>query len=262
VILGLAFVAVTLFAPKGIGGLFDRFQRIAHPTARAHRLAPMTGPCRNRRRGMTALLEVSGISVTFDGFRAINNLSFEIGARSCAPSSGRTVRARPPSWTSSPARPGRTAAGHLRRTLISLLGMNEARIAREGHRPQVPAPHRVRGSDRRGQPDPCAESQPQPVAGAVLAPRPADMARVQALAEEVGLADHLHRKSGELSHGQKQWLEIAMLLAQEPRLLLVDEPAAGMTPAEREQTTTLAWSALPRPAPWWWWNMTWSSSAA
>ena len=65
------------------------------------------------------------------------------------------------------------------------------------------------------------------------------MARVQALAEEVGLGDHLARKSGELSHGQKQWLEIAMLLAQEPKLLLVDEPAAGMTPAEREQTTTL-----------------------
>ncbi|WP_309666013.1 ATP-binding cassette domain-containing protein, partial [Tabrizicola sp.] len=60
-----------------------------------------------------------------------------------------------------------------------------------------------------------------------------------ALAAEVGLGDHLSRKSGELSHGQKQWLEIAMLLAQEPRLLLVDEPAAGMTLAERERTTAL-----------------------
>ena len=48
-----------------------------------------------------------------------------------------------------------------------------------------------------------------------------------------------HARPGELSHGQKQWLEIGMLLAQEPRLLLVDEPAAGMTLAEREQTTTL-----------------------
>jgi urea transport system ATP-binding protein len=59
------------------------------------------------------------------------------------------------------------------------------------------------------------------------------------LATEVGLSDHLARKAGELSHGQKQWLEIAMLLAQEPRLLLVDEPAAGMTLAERERTTEL-----------------------
>ena len=47
------------------------------------------------------------------------------------------------------------------------------------------------------------------------------------------------RKAGELSHGQKQWLEIGMLLASAPRLLLVDEPAAGMTLAEREQTTAL-----------------------
>ena len=63
--------------------------------------------------------------------------------------------------------------------------------------------------------------------------------RVSALAAQVGLIDHLARKSGELSHGQKQWLEIGMLLAQEPKLLLVDEPAAGMTLAERETTTAL-----------------------
>ena len=66
-----------------------------------------------------------------------------------------------------------------------------------------------------------------------------DLDRVAALAEEIGLADEMQRKSGELSHGQKQWLEIGMLLAQEPRLLLVDEPAAGMTPAEREHTTRI-----------------------
>ena len=70
-------------------------------------------------------------------------------------------------------------------------------------------------------------------------PTPASRARVAALAAEVGLGDQLHRKAGELSHGQKQWLEIGMLLASEPRLLLVDEPAAGMTLAEREATTAL-----------------------
>jgi urea transport system ATP-binding protein len=55
----------------------------------------------------------------------------------------------------------------------------------------------------------------------------------------IGLDTVLHRKSGELSHGQKQWLEIGMLLAQEPKLLLVDEPAAGMTTAERQKTTQI-----------------------
>ena len=76
---------------------------------------------------------------------------------------------------------------------------------------------------------------------AVLFYRPTakDLEKVSELAQEVGLLDALPRKSGELTHGQKQWLEIGMLLAQEPRLLLVDEPAAGMTPAEREHTTAL-----------------------
>jgi urea transport system ATP-binding protein len=67
----------------------------------------------------------------------------------------------------------------------------------------------------------------------------ADMDQVADLATQIGLGDQLYRKSGELSHGQKQWLEIGMLLAQDPRLLLVDEPAAGMTLAEREQTTSI-----------------------
>lgn len=66
-----------------------------------------------------------------------------------------------------------------------------------------------------------------------------DIDKVADLAEEVGLADHLDRPAGELAHGQKQWLEIGMLLAQDPRLLLVDEPAAGMTLGEREHTTEL-----------------------
>jgi urea transport system ATP-binding protein len=69
--------------------------------------------------------------------------------------------------------------------------------------------------------------------------RARDVAKVGELAEEIGLLNALDRMSGELSHGQKQWLEIGMLLAQDPQLLLVDEPAAGMTPDEREKTTDI-----------------------
>jgi urea transport system ATP-binding protein len=64
-------------------------------------------------------------------------------------------------------------------------------------------------------------------------------ARINEIADEIGLGDQLARISGELSHGQKQWLEIGMLLAQDPKLLLVDEPAAGMTVEEREKTTDI-----------------------
>ena len=60
-----------------------------------------------------------------------------------------------------------------------------------------------------------------------------------AVLERVGLADAAARPGGALSHGQKQWLEIGMLLAQSPDLLLIDEPAAGMTDHETELTAQL-----------------------
>lgn len=64
-------------------------------------------------------------------------------------------------------------------------------------------------------------------------------ARIEAMAAQMFLADRLAEKAGRLSHGQKQWLEIGMLLMQEPRLLLLDEPVAVMSPREREQTAEL-----------------------
>ena len=64
-------------------------------------------------------------------------------------------------------------------------------------------------------------------------------ARIQRVATETFLQDQLHIEGAFLSHGQKQWLEIAMLLMQEPELMLLDEPVAGMSSPEREQTAEL-----------------------
>ena len=63
--------------------------------------------------------------------------------------------------------------------------------------------------------------------------------RINQVLETIRLTELRHRIAGGLSHGQKQWLEIGMLLAQDPQLLLVDEPVAGMTDAETEQTADL-----------------------
>jgi urea transport system ATP-binding protein len=63
--------------------------------------------------------------------------------------------------------------------------------------------------------------------------------RIEAILATTKLTEHRTRRAADLSHGQKQWLEIGMLLAQEPRLLLVDEPVAGMTDAETAQTADL-----------------------
>src|SRR5581483_2396680 len=63
--------------------------------------------------------------------------------------------------------------------------------------------------------------------------------RLDELLATIRLSGDRERRAADLSHGQKQWLEIGMLLAQEPRLLLVDEPVAGMTDAETHETAEL-----------------------
>jgi urea transport system ATP-binding protein len=66
-----------------------------------------------------------------------------------------------------------------------------------------------------------------------------EITRMDEVLEIIGLKDHRMMLAGSLSHGQKQWLEIGMLIASEPRLLLVDEPVAGMTAQETERTAEL-----------------------
>jgi urea transport system ATP-binding protein len=189
---------------------------------------------------MTALLEVSGVSVSFDGFRAINNLTFSIGPAELRAIIGPNGAGKSTFMdiVTGKTRPDSGTVTFGEKT-ISLLKLSEAQIARAGigrkfQRPTVFEDQTVTENLTLALK---AARSPWRVLG--WRSTAADQARIQALATQVGLADHLPRKAGELSHGQKQWLEIAMLLAQEPRLLLVDEPAAGMTLAERERTTEL-----------------------
>ncbi|MEM6941002.1 MAG: urea ABC transporter ATP-binding protein UrtD [Pseudomonadota bacterium] len=189
---------------------------------------------------MSTLLEVSGVSVSFDGFKAINNLSFQIGEPEMRAvigpnGAGKTTfmdiitgKTRPDA--------GQVIWGE---RSVSLLAMSESRIAQEGigrkfQRPTVFEDQSVADNLMLA-----LKKDRSPLAVLRFRASSADQDKVAALAAQIGLSTALARKAGELSHGQKQWLEIGMLLAQEPRLLLVDEPAAGMTPAEREHTTEI-----------------------
>ena len=189
---------------------------------------------------MSTLLEVSGVSVTFDGFRAINNLSFQIGAAEMQAiigpnGAGKTTFMDIVTGKTRPDE-GRVIWGE---RSDNLLKMSESQIARAGVGRKFQRPTVFEDQSVRGNLAMALRNDRQP--WKVLFYRKTDegAARIEALAKQIGLSSELTRKAGELSHGQKQWLEIGMLLAQDPRLLLVDEPAAGMTPAERDHTTEI-----------------------
>ena len=189
---------------------------------------------------MSALLEVSGVSVSFDGFKAINNLSFSINEAELRAvigpnGAGKTTfmdivtgKTKPDEGVVSYGSPPR-----------DLLRENESAIARLGIGRKFQRPTVFENQTVLENLQMALANQRGPLDVLFYKRSSNDMEKIEVLAEQVGLLDQLHRPSGELSHGQKQWLEIGMLLAQNPKVLLVDEPAAGMTVGEREKTTDI-----------------------
>lgn len=189
---------------------------------------------------MSALLEVKAISVSFDGFKAINGLSFSIDVGELRAiigpnGAGKTTfmdivtgKTRPDSGVVLWGEPGQ-----------NLLKLSESEIARRGIGRKFQRPTVFENQSVRDNLIMALKKDRGPLAALVYRASRQDLAQVEELANEIGLVEHLGRIAGELSHGQKQWLEIGMLLAQDPQLLLVDEPAAGMTLLEREHTTAL-----------------------
>ena len=189
---------------------------------------------------MTSLLEVSGVSVSFDGFKAINNLSFAIGGAELRAVIGPNGAGKTTFMdiVTGKTRPdcGRVIWGKMSKNLI---GMNEAQIAQIGIGRKFQKPTVFEDQTVFANLLLALKNKRNVWSVLTYRRRAQDVAKVGELAEEIGLLNALDRMSGELSHGQKQWLEIGMLLAQDPQLLLVDEPAAGMTPDEREKTTDI-----------------------
>lgn len=189
---------------------------------------------------MSSLLNVNGISVSFDGFKAINDLSFEIGENELRAIIGPNGAGKSTFMdiVTGKTRPdlGDVIWGEKN---LSLIKKSESDIARLGigrkfQRPTVFEDQTVEDNLMMA-----LRNDRTPFAVLFYKFSNNDKQKVVELADSIGLNDEISRIAGELSHGQKQWLEIGMLLAQEPRLLLVDEPAAGMTKQERNKTVEL-----------------------
>jgi len=189
---------------------------------------------------MTTLLEMSGVSVSFDGFRAINNLSIqfaqaELRAIIGPNGAGKTTFMDIITGKTKPDK-GEVIWGP---RSISLLGLSESAIAMQGIGRKFQKPTVFEAQTVRRNLALALKTPRGPFAVLMHLATPEQGTRIEEIAEDIGLSDSLNRIAGELSHGQKQWLEIGMLLAQDPLLMLVDEPAAGMTVEEREKTTDI-----------------------
>ena len=200
---------------------------------------PMDGTLDSSATVTRSLLYLDGVTVSFDGFRALNDLSLEL-----APGEMRAIIG--------PNGAGKTTmmdviTGKTRPDVgdvlfdqgsIDLTTKDEAAIAQLGigrkfQKPTVFDNHTVEDNLL------LALKADRTVRRNLFWRPNGDVQRIGETLDTIGLAAHRRRLAGSLSHGQKQWLEIGMLIAQDPKLLLVDEPVAGMTDAESMTTAEL-----------------------
>jgi len=185
------------------------------------------------------ILYVEGLTVSFDGFKALNNLNLYIndGELRCligANGAGKTTLMDVITGKT-PCDQGTVYFGQT----IDLLSHTEPEIAQLGigrkfQKPTVFEAHTVFDNLELSLK---ASKRIWHSLFARLTPR--QQQRIDEVLGIIGLGDKRHMRAGALSHGEKQWLEIGMLLVSEPRLLLIDEPVAGMTGHETERTAQL-----------------------
>ena len=190
-------------------------------------------------RSTSALLYLSGVTVSFDGFKALNNLSLlvepgEMRAIIGPNGAGKTTMMDVVTGKTRPDEGEVVFDGKADLTKLDEADIATLGIGRKFQKPTVFEKHSA------------FENLELALAGSRsvwvnLTARLNDEQRdrISQVLAMIGLATSADTPAGVLSHGQKQWLEIGMLLMQNPRLLLVDEPVAGMTPQEVERTAEL-----------------------
>lgn len=184
------------------------------------------------------VLAVEGLTVSFDGFKAVDDLSFYVEEEEIRVIIGPNGAGK---TTVLDLICGKTKASNgsirFREQELTKLTENEivhTGVGRKFQNPSIYEDLTVFENLELSYP------KGHGVFGALMFKRDAHVIeRVEEIAESIFLADQLQRSAGLLSHGQKQWLEIGMLLIQEPDLLMLDEPVAGMSVSERVKTAEL-----------------------
>ena len=184
------------------------------------------------------VLYLDGISVVFDGFRALNNLSLVVDPGELRSVIGPNGAGK---TTMMDVITGKTrpTAGTVRFGDHDLTKMDEAAIANLGIGRKFQKPTVFDALTVFENLELALKAPRDPWSCLRWRLSAAARARIGAVMEEIGLTVRAQELAGVLSHGQRQWLEIGMLLMQDPELLLVDEPVAGMTDQETEQTAAL-----------------------
>jgi urea transport system ATP-binding protein len=184
-------------------------------------------------------LYVDGITVSFDGFKALNNLSLtiDVGELRCIIGPNGAGKTTMMDCITGKTRPdsGRVSFG----SNVDLLRLTEPQIAQigVGRKFQKPTVYENLSVFQNLELNLRADRRVVPSLFSRLSGEQLD--KLGELLTLIHLKDEAQRTAGLLSHGQKQWLEIGMLLAQDPKLLLLDEPVAGMTDEETERTAEL-----------------------
>ena len=185
------------------------------------------------------VLYLDGISVSFDGFKALNNLSLmiEAGELRCVIGPNGAGKTTMMDVITGKTRPdaGRAVFGQS----ADLTRLSEAQIAHAGIGRKFQKPTIFEQLSVFDNLELAMKADKRVRATLLAQASSAQKDRIAATLALIGLGDSADRAAGLLSHGQKQWLEIGMLLMQEPKLLLLDEPVAGMSEQETERTAEL-----------------------
>jgi urea transport system ATP-binding protein len=191
-------------------------------------------------KGAETILWVDGITVTFDGFKALDDLTLtlEKGELRCIIGPNGAGKTTLMDVITGKTRPdlGRVelVPDHTELTKLSEFEIARLGIGRKFQRPTVFQGHTVFENLE------LASRGPKGVLHTLFGRLgAAERSRIDEVLQLIGLADQRHRRAGLLSHGHKQWLEIGMLLVQDPKVLLLDEPIAGMSHQEAERTAEL-----------------------